>query len=869
MKCPPPVQKFYNNLIFAFRNEDTCKGNSSIFSTNLSKEANSEETYPFILKMLRELQQDALNTNNIYELIYACSALATLDTDSIALELLIDSLLNDNTLEIQELHFIYAQIIGLLFRENSLETRAIHIKMQLLLRFIVGKLSDSLPEKYQQKITKVNRNSDLVFVLTEQFLDVQHGPTKSALDRAYVLKRVYGKNVLLINTSEHLQTYGKLPFYNYAFGEYNSELIHREYVSWKDESIPYFQFPNQMPRVDLVSEMLEIVYKQRPAYVIQIGASGLVAPLIAKMVPVLTVGMCPSTIAYIQTTAQTYSLPLYEEDFCRLAESRIDAQTIIPGIFTMDILPVKQEHTLEEIGLSRDDFCIALVGGRLTTELTEEFLDVLEKLISEVKQYSQVKVLLFGKCDLFNKILDWHPGLKDVSQLVGFVEDTQSWLKLCKLYINPPRRGGGTSSVEAMAQGVPVITLPYGDVAVAVGEEFWISDWDELSGLVRRYVLDKLYYEEQSTKAIARSELLRNTEKCFIEIINEFEKRCEFLFEPEYTGKIDKKSDGIPQDKKISIIIPCYNVEKYVSECLESVITQSMPDDEYEIIVIDDCSDDGTLQIIKSYEQKYPEQIILIQQNENAGVGIARNIGISYASGEYLIFVDADDRLCENALLLLYEAATSVGADIAESGFYQFDAYGHRREFTRQTQIYDFLMKGVLEDYLVRFGSLNAPWAKLFRKDLIVQNNIWFAEGFTREDIVFYQLALAHTRTIVSIQKSLYEYRQNPQGASFGNTVIDKCIDAYYVQENSYQRIRTTDAFEWAYHGWEFLYFRKAFQLVYATYEEYGKLEEKRFVIEEIVQTILQNFPGVLENPYFEMTGMSDYVLKFRLIAKR
>ena len=116
--------------------------------------------------------------------------------------------------------------------------------------------------------------------------------------------------------------------------------------------------------------------------------------------------------------------------------------------------------------------------------------------------------------------------------------------------------------------------------------------------------------------------------------------------------------------KKISIIIPCYNCQEYIQFCLHSVFEQTIGLSQLEIILLDDASTDGTLNVLMQYEKKYPEDIMLIPLSENGKQGKARNIGMSYATGEYVLFLDADDVLHKVACEHLYNTAVKQQADI-------------------------------------------------------------------------------------------------------------------------------------------------------------------------------------------------------------
>ena len=114
---------------------------------------------------------------------------------------------------------------------------------------------------------------------------------------------------------------------------------------------------------------------------------------------------------------------------------------------------------------------------------------------------------------------------------------------------------------------------------------------------------------------------------------------------------------------KVSVIIPCYNVEPYIGECLDSVIGQTIGKENLEIIVVDDCSTDNTVQILQAYETRYPEQMIVVLCEQNGRQGTARNIGLSYASGEFVSFVDSDDYMPDDAVEKILKFWEENGSD--------------------------------------------------------------------------------------------------------------------------------------------------------------------------------------------------------------
>jgi glycosyltransferase involved in cell wall biosynthesis len=132
---------------------------------------------------------------------------------------------------------------------------------------------------------------------------------------------------------------------------------------------------------------------------------------------------------------------------------------------------------------------------------------------------------------------------------------------------------------------------------------------------------------------------------------------------------------------KLSFILPCYNVTPYIGRCIESIEHQDIPQSEYEVICVDDCSTDDTVQKIKEYQAKYPN-IQLICHEVNKTAGGARNTGIDAAKGEYLWFVDPDDAIVENVLGDLSKQIEKLKVDILFFNYNYIDEdYGYGSEF--------------------------------------------------------------------------------------------------------------------------------------------------------------------------------------------
>ena len=193
---------------------------------------------------------------------------------------------------------------------------------------------------------------------------------------------------------------------------------------------------------------------------------------------------------------------------------------------------------------------------------------------------------------------------------------------------------------------------------------------------------------------------------------------------------------------QISVIIPVYNSEKYLEQCLNSVFSQTF--DEYEIIIVNDGSTDDSQKIIDSYKQKFPDKIKSLYQ-ENKGQASARNNGLFHSSGEFVFFVDSDDYLEPCAFEKTYMVAKNSDSDIVCFGFFEV------RDTVKKEMKYSFFEE---KDISVRY-ILNetSPCNKLIRRKIFVENNLSFSESKIYEDLeLIPQLALYTQK----IEKSLF-----------------------------------------------------------------------------------------------------------------
>lgn len=244
---------------------------------------------------------------------------------------------------------------------------------------------------------------------------------------------------------------------------------------------------------------------------------------------------------------------------------------------------------------------------------------------------------------------------------------------------------------------------------------------------------------------------------------------------------------------KISIIVPVYNTEKYLPQCLDSLLSQTLS--EIEIICIDDGSTDGSKAILEEYKQKDARIIIVSQQN--AGQSVARNKGFKIAKGKYVHFVDSDDWLTDDCCQVLYERAETDGLDMVsmaatsykeESGeyvnepFYNFYWLDNKKDFVILSR----------EDYLKHWWKIS-PTASLtvYRTAFLKQHNLLFMEGLKFEDCLFFKQALFATGKFGVCRRPLYFHRVHAE--STVNNGGRHYLDWFVINAKIYELIKNNE----------------------------------------------------------------------------
>lgn len=254
----------------------------------------------------------------------------------------------------------------------------------------------------------------------------------------------------------------------------------------------------------------------------------------------------------------------------------------------------------------------------------------------------------------------------------------------------------------------------------------------------------------------------------------------------------------MPNKVRISIIIPIYNVEKYLSKCLDSIFLQSIPLSDYEVICINDCSPDNSRDIIIEYKKKY-ENLVLIEHEKNSKQGAARNTGLKVARGEYIWFVDSDDYIGENSINQLLFILEKDNLDVLHFNAQVFTKDGicnDYNSFPIETDVitgYKFHEENDYRKYT------HEPWGQIYKKSLLLDNHLFFAEETFYEDALHTLQASLLSKRYKSVTNTFYFYRKNDSSV-VNKTYRDgtimamkalKLVERMYFINDNYPRLQS------------------------------------------------------------------------------
>lgn len=313
---------------------------------------------------------------------------------------------------------------------------------------------------------------------------------------------------------------------------------------------------------------------------------------------------------------------------------------------------------------------------------------------------------------------------------------------------------------------------------------------------------------------------------------------------------------------KVSVIIPVYNVESYLEECLESVINQTL--DDIEIICIDDGSTDNSPSILKKYQKK--DSCIKVISQSNHGQGYARKIGLNHALGDFVFFLDADDYILPNTFEKLYENAINNGSDLVIFKFARFKD-GEPINYSIPGFDFDNIFKNVdFNNFTFDYHKVKryvltasfAPWTKLYKKEFLDKyDDFRFSTNVAFDDVPFHVQSMLRASKISFIPEFFYHYRYNPNSvnntSSNGIDIFRICdiVESFLKDEGYYSEFEN-----------EFVQFKITQVLNYLIStgtDEYFCLAKKEFSNLNLNNVILNDYQKDRFDVILNSSSMDDY----------
>lgn len=303
---------------------------------------------------------------------------------------------------------------------------------------------------------------------------------------------------------------------------------------------------------------------------------------------------------------------------------------------------------------------------------------------------------------------------------------------------------------------------------------------------------------------------------------------------------------------KISVIVPCYNVEKYVMRCFQSIYAQTYGFEYLEVIFIDDLSTDHTYTIIESLQKRYPQNVISVSLQKKGLAGGARNVGLDIATGTYITFVDADDCIHPEMLEQFWEKMKENNFDVIQCQVRQFctEIPQYENENNCEMEILDLNDIENKKTLIIRCtgGNNMSVWAKMYTTRFLKENRIRFVENIYFEDDQFTVLCILLAKRYGVLKKQLlYYYYFNQDGIVHSNSSIEKIRDLSKAMDCMLEEIKRRGIGEACYYEIQVLVVWKSY--FYALNLLDRTLEiEKNFYIDHI--TDLFEKKEILQSPY-------------------
>ena len=284
---------------------------------------------------------------------------------------------------------------------------------------------------------------------------------------------------------------------------------------------------------------------------------------------------------------------------------------------------------------------------------------------------------------------------------------------------------------------------------------------------------------------------------------------------------------------KVSIIVPFYNVEKYIEKCLQTLVNQTLED--IEIILVNDGSKDNTIDIVKKYQKEYPQKIIYLEK-ENGGLSDARNYAIPYAKGEYIAFLDSDDYVETTMYQEMYEIAKKENSDMVECNFiWEYPNKSRIDVGTTYNGKHEMLEK-------VRVVA----WNKLIKREILEKSKVQFPKGCRYEDVEFTYKLIPYLEKVSFCKTPMVHYIQRI--GSITNIQNKRNAEIFDVMEHVIEYYKKNNMYTEYYTELEYVYVRYAFCSSFLRIVKIKDSKIRKELLEMTWNKVYTNFPDWKKN---------------------
>lgn len=415
-------------------------------------------------------------------------------------EIIVELIAQSEQIGLEDKWTLYSEIIRAAFLCPFIENARKGLRKAY---FSICSEAEKLLVKANISIPQISNISDRqVVLITDQFLGIGHSPTKQILDYAYAIQHNLGYKALIINSGTcwlNADSFIPLTCQKNYVDEYNDI----NSITYLDETFGFHQCEHNSANIDVLASMFCGIKTINPYCVIGVGDSNILTDLCRHFAKTAVI---PCDISVPVTMAEYALIPMKLEQCEEEAgEVLMSWQKPIETVFNF-VAPDKSEekYNREDYGIPEDAFVTTVVGNRLDLECTEEFWKTCNEILESV---DNSYIVVIGNVDNRDGIMSAFTRSERLI-FAGAVNSSERFMEIVDLLIQPTRKGGGRSTVDALRNGVPVVITKYGDSYYNAGPDFAVDDYEEMAGTVCKYAANSEYYEEMSKKAVHRAEEL-------------------------------------------------------------------------------------------------------------------------------------------------------------------------------------------------------------------------------------------------------------------------------------------------------------------------------------------------------------------------